>query len=92
MISQATILNPRFKKFGFMDENKYRNAVKLLYHRISNIKPVHVNNNNHENIPTSNEKPVYTDNRMNKLWEKFDSEVKSRSRQILGRIFPVKNK
>lgn len=38
IISQAAILDPRFKKYGFKNENKFNKAFSILRTRISNIK------------------------------------------------------
>ena len=36
--NKAAILHPRFKKYGFMNENKFDKAFNILRTRISNIK------------------------------------------------------
>jgi len=38
IISQAAILDPKFKKYGFKNENKFSKGFSILRTRISNIK------------------------------------------------------
>ncbi|XP_044766261.1 zinc finger BED domain-containing protein 4-like [Coccinella septempunctata] len=38
LVSQATILDPRFKKFGFNDLSRYNKTVQSMYHKVANIK------------------------------------------------------
>lgn len=59
VIGQASILNSRFKKYGFMNENKFRIAYSILRTRLDNIRlPAnHTNNIEHTTNITSNSAP-----------------------------------
>lgn len=81
LISQATLLDPRFKKFGFIDVNNYKNAVQILQKKIATIR---VDDNDNatsveEETAVQTEgatEPKQVKNDMEKLWKDFDAEVK----------------
>ncbi|CAH0555111.1 unnamed protein product [Brassicogethes aeneus] len=76
----ATILDPRFKKFGLLDENKYKREVKLLYNKVANTKLVAENNSNiieqQEEVENIEMETVSIKNDLlSNLWNEFDVEV-----------------
>ncbi|XP_060846118.1 E3 SUMO-protein ligase ZBED1-like [Rhopalosiphum padi] len=86
IVAQASILDPRFKKYGFTDEVKYKNAYTNLRTRIGNIRLPSTPSNNLEQAPTTStsQPPVSL------LWkiyedkvEKFKSTVSSTAAGII---------
>ncbi|XP_036336147.1 zinc finger BED domain-containing protein 1-like [Rhagoletis pomonella] len=74
LIAQATILDPRFKKFGFISEVFYKAAVEKLYFKVSNIhlQSDSNTNNNEEQVQQSPLENASVD----LLWKDFDAEVR----------------
>lgn len=82
LIAQATILDPRFKKFGFIDENKFRQAQEILYTKVASTKLLQatLENTNDTNITENNSKQdIHStsgkDDALQSLWQDFDMEV-----------------
>lgn len=71
LISQAAILDPRFKKYGFRSENKFDKALDILRTRISNIKlPSDSNPEQSLETVTSTSKPSSS-----LLWKVYENKV-----------------
>ncbi|CAH1098840.1 unnamed protein product [Psylliodes chrysocephalus] len=79
LISQSTILDPRFKKFGFINAEKYKKAVQKLYHKIANTRVTNVNSTIYEQVNnddfTADAPKTKKDNPLDILWKDFDSEI-----------------
>lgn len=62
-------MDPRFKKYGFTDEVKYKNAYTNLRTRIGNIRLPSTTSNNLEQIPTTSTSKVSL------LWTIYEDKV-----------------
>lgn len=73
IIAQASILDPRFKKYGFMTENKFKNAYSILRSRLGNIRLPSNQMNNAEQTPsTSTSTPSPS---VSLLWKVYEEKV-----------------
>lgn len=86
LIAQSTILDPRFKKFGFIDERKFQRAVENLYTKVANTKLMQGNEEiiNESNDEQQNQNELLDNctnqNLLQNLWEDFDREVQQHSK------------
>lgn len=71
IVAQASILDPLFKKYGFTNEVKYKNAYTNLRTRIGNIRLPSTTSNNLEQTPTTStsQPPVSL------LWKIYEDKV-----------------
>lgn len=85
LITQATILDPRFKKFGFIDHNKFKRAVEYLYTKVANttLETEHLGMDidthaHEENVDGSDIQHCTSEKEdiLQGLWKDFDMEVK----------------
>ncbi|XP_019763082.2 E3 SUMO-protein ligase ZBED1 [Dendroctonus ponderosae] len=83
LIAQATILDPRFKKLGFIDEEEYQRAVENLYTEVANTKLVdeNVENKTSDNIIKIKVEPIEQKiapekNLLDALWDDFDAKAR----------------
>ncbi|XP_017480664.1 PREDICTED: zinc finger BED domain-containing protein 1-like [Rhagoletis zephyria] len=77
LIAQATILDPRFKKFGFISELSYNTVVKRLYSKVGNTT---IQNKENEGdlsagIEDRAQNSSSESHREGLLWKDFDAEV-----------------
>jgi len=73
IIAQASILDPRFKKYGFMSDNKFKNAFSILRSRLGNISLPSNQKDNAEQTPsTSTSTPSPT---VSLLWKVYEKKV-----------------
>jgi len=71
IIAQASILDPRFKKYGFMSDNKFKNAFSILRSRLGNISLPSNQKDNAEQTPsTSSSTPSPPVSLLWKVYEK----------------------
>lgn len=77
LVAQATLLDPRFKKYGFTNINKANNAVELLKSKIKLFRDESVNVNKSEEINKSVQLEESEDSRQKSsmLWKSFDEKV-----------------
>ncbi|CAG9837723.1 unnamed protein product [Diabrotica balteata] len=75
LIAQATILYPRFKKFGFIGQRQYLKAVEALYRKVANTKLLTQKENEEENIEQPIQNIPYKEYLLQNLWKDFDNEV-----------------
>lgn len=68
LLSEATILDPRFKRSGFSDINSFEKAATILKNKIGNITVVAETNVPEPEIPCASKKE-------RSIWEEFDTEV-----------------
>ncbi|KAL4085139.1 hypothetical protein QTP88_011338 [Uroleucon formosanum] len=76
IISQAAILDPRFKQFGFKNENKFNKALSILRTRISNIK-LPSDSNPQKPLETVTSTPQPTSSLLWKVYENKVGKLKS---------------
>lgn len=86
LVTQATLLDPRFKKFGFSDEEKYNAALKYLKTEVQNITI-----NQDESQIIQQRVSLHTSN--STIWEEFDKAVNITigSNQLVTETFEVDN-
>lgn len=73
IIAQASILDPRFKKYGFMSDNKFKNAFSILRSRLGNISLPSNQKDNAEQTPsTSTSTPSPP---VSLLWKVYEKKV-----------------
>lgn len=51
LVGLSTILDPRYKRFGFIDETKFKKMLEKLYSKVARMKPTET----YENAPPNNE-------------------------------------
>jgi len=73
LIREATLLDPRFKKYGFSDSGKANAAIEALKRTASKILLSNVN----ADIPQNQDEHVGNENVQCLLWSEFDEQVKS---------------
>lgn len=66
LYAESTILDPRFKRIGFKNNNSYENAVRTLKTRISQIR-LQNSNETPESVPEE-----ATEGSRKNIWKKFD--------------------
>uniref|UniRef100_A0AAR5PAX1 BED-type domain-containing protein n=1 Tax=Dendroctonus ponderosae TaxID=77166 RepID=A0AAR5PAX1_DENPD len=81
LIAQATILDPRFKKFGFIDEEDYKRAVENLYTEVANTTLVDASLQNQSSDINIKSEPIdqiiaQENNFIDGLWNDFDAEIR----------------
>ncbi|XP_048525013.1 zinc finger BED domain-containing protein 4 isoform X2 [Dendroctonus ponderosae] len=81
LIAQATILDPRFKKFGFIDEEDYKRAVENLYTEVANTTLVDASLQNQSSDINIKSEPIdqniaQGNNFIDGLWNDFDAEIR----------------
>ncbi|KAH1004138.1 hypothetical protein HUJ04_003937 [Dendroctonus ponderosae] len=81
LIAQATILDPRFKKLGFIDEEGYKRAVENLYTEVANTTLADENVENKRCDSFIKSEPIDQNIALEKifidvLWNDFDAEVR----------------
>lgn len=78
LIAQATILDPRFKKFGFMNEHKFEKAVSILKAKASKECAGTTQSESEETAAASimsTENSQKKRKKISNIWENFDQEV-----------------
>lgn len=70
LITQCTILDPRFKKYGFANQLKYEAAYNILKVEVCNITTYN------ENVETKSELPLNSSaaTKSSLLWQHFDEK------------------
>lgn len=73
IVAQASILDPRFKKYGFISDNKFKNAFTILISRLGNIRLPSKQIDNPEQTPsTSTSTPSPP---VSLLWKVYEEKV-----------------
>lgn len=81
LIAQATILDPRVKQFGFIDQTKYKRAIENLYTKVANTKLLDLDErettNSQENDIEEEKQDIepQKNDPLKDLWMEFDKEV-----------------
>lgn len=73
LLSQCTVLDPRYKKHGFINETKFKKTVQTLYTKVSTIK---ISSSDLERVVSEETQPTTSSDRREMiLWKEFDEEV-----------------
>ncbi|XP_017489396.1 PREDICTED: uncharacterized protein LOC108377634 [Rhagoletis zephyria] len=79
---KATVLDPRFKKFGFINESNYKTTVRMLYNKFASVR---VQSDISLESDVDREEEVNLTNiqnqRLDKVRKDFDAEVQQNLRQ-----------
>lgn len=73
LLAESTILDPRFKKYGFKEESKYTAAVANLRRKLSANRPLQVSENNSSEMQQCQESSSVS--KKSKLWCDFDENI-----------------
>ena len=83
IIAQSILLDPRYKKDGFMrDEEKYNKAYSIMLEVVITEQLIACDNENSNNQIESNNTVKVVNNR---LWEEYDSVVRKKTIQFTPR-------
>ncbi|XP_072380666.1 E3 SUMO-protein ligase ZBED1-like [Diabrotica undecimpunctata] len=72
---QSTILDPRFKKYGFVDEVKFKRACEIMKKKLQSFRiSDEIDNQNQIPSTSQNSQPIVANK---DFWDDFDEEVKT---------------
>ncbi|CAI6353169.1 unnamed protein product [Macrosiphum euphorbiae] len=74
--SQAILLDPRFKKYGFSSNNKFETCKVSLGRKLQEINVQNMSNEPVEELPTTSTVQSSTS-----IWKQFDEQVQGRTGQ-----------
>ena len=75
IMAQASILDPRFKKYGFMSDNKFKNAFSILRSRLENIRLPSNQIDNAEQTPSTSTSTPAPSPSVYLLWKVYEEKV-----------------
>jgi len=75
IMAQASILDPRFKKYGFMSDNKFKNAFSILRSHLGNIRLPSNQIDNSKQSPSISISTLSPSPPVSLLWKVYEEKV-----------------